>query len=348
MGGKNSTEVKKIIETELETEIINETTNINNILAETITETTMAVAVNISNKITQNVAGTNLIVAREMIADGPNSLVDLDQQISMETVQKAVIQISSDSQTQAKLANELSQDILNKTKNDSAMQASLQAASDLTSLSKDAGGLEKMVADTMTMMSDMTNSVVGGEISSEQETTIRNTLKASIKNVTINQNDITNIVKNIVNTNITQNTNSTCESNINATNKIILEEDIRATNGGVIKVGQSARVKGLVDCVIKAANTAEITSAIVNEGSLGATTDNENINKSETDGKTDAIIKDEQIQESGLTDFMNNMTPGGILKSGGIPLLISGIVCFCMFILLIAGAIYMSSQSEEE
>lgn len=47
-----------------------------------------------------------------------------------------------DSGAQSELANKLTQDIIAKTKNDSAMSASLQAASNLTSLSKDAGGLK--------------------------------------------------------------------------------------------------------------------------------------------------------------------------------------------------------------
>jgi hypothetical protein len=221
------------------------------------------------------------------------------------------------------------------------MQASLQAASDLTAVSKDAGGLEKMVGDAMKMVSDMGNTIAGGQISKDQETTIRNKLKASIKNVSINENNIKNIIENTVNTNIVQNTTSSCKSNINANNAINIDGLIAAKNGGKISVMQSALVDSLAKCVIDAANTGQISKAIITEGALGVVNDNQNTNKQTTEGTADAKVAETKIQESGMTSVLNNLTPGGILASGGSAL---GGFCFCfccLFIVLAVGAAFM-------
>lgn len=346
MGGGSSREsVKKTIETEIQTEIVNETTNINKILAVTITDTTMSVTTNVANNIRQSVGAANVFAAGALTADG--GLIDINQAISMEIIQEAVMKISTDTKSQSELANKLSQDIANKTKNDSAMKASLQAAADLTAVNKDAGGVEKLVADTMAMISSMANTIGGGEISSEQETTIRNTMRASIKNVTINQNDITNRIENIITTNIVTNTTSTCESNLGGNNQIIVQDGITAKNGGIISIKQSARVEALVKCIIDTANTAELSSAIINEGALGVTSDNSNTNKSDTDAETKATVTEENIQESGLTSFMNNLTPGGILSQGGLPILLCCTACCCLIIFLIIGVIFMSSSKSK-
>jgi len=350
MGGSQSREsVKKTIETEIQTEIVNETTNINNILAQTITTTTMNVTNNVANSITQAVGGTNLITARGITADGANSVVDLDQSITMKTIQDAVMKIKQDSGAQSELANKLTQDIIAKTKNDSAMSASLQAASNLTSLSKDAGGIEKLVSDTMNMMSGMANAATGGKISKDQETTIRNKMKASIKNVSINENNIKNIIENIVNTNITQNTTSTCQSNINPNNTIDAQDGaIAAKNGGKITIRQSAAVDSLAKCIVDTANTTQISTAIISEGATGAVNDTQNTNKADTKGTADAKVSDTNIQESGLTDVLNNLTPGGILKSAG-----SGLgpmfccICFIFTIIGAAGA-YMKYKKMQQ
>jgi putative effector of murein hydrolase len=110
MGGGQSREtVKKTIEMEIQTEIVNETTNINNIIAQTITTTTMNVTNNIANEITQAVGGTNVITALGLIADGADSVIDINQSISVKSVQDAVMKISQDSGAQTELANKLAQ-----------------------------------------------------------------------------------------------------------------------------------------------------------------------------------------------------------------------------------------------
>ena len=127
------------------------------------------------------------------------------------------------------------------------------------------------------MMSGMANAATGGKISKDQETTIRNKMKASIKNVSINENNIKNIIENIVNTNITQNTTSTCQSNINANNTIDTQDGaIAAKNGGKITIRQSAAVDSLAKCIVDTANTTQISTAIISEGAAGAVNDTQN------------------------------------------------------------------------
>lgn len=302
MGGKSSKEITRVdITNEIEADILNETQNINNIIATTINETTMNVVNRVASEISNSTGGANVITANALFAEGTDSVIDINQSILLETVNEAVIQITSDVDSQTKLASQMSQDVANKTKNDSAMEASLQAAANLTSLQKDAGGIEKILSDVMGMVSGFADAIGGSKVSKEQHTQIKNTIKNSIKNVTINKNDIENTIKNIVNSTITQENMNTCKNSVTSQNIINIDGVIAAKKGGKISVKQSSQVSALSKCLIGATASLKLGTEIVNKAATGTSTDTGNTNKTESGLKATAEVTATKIQDAALT-----------------------------------------------
>jgi hypothetical protein len=353
MGGKSSKEITKVdITNEIELEIVNETTNINKIVATTINETTMNVVNKVANDITNSTGGNNEITANAMVADGAGSIIDINQSISLDTINKAAIQVTSDVDAQTKLASAMAQDVANKTTNDSAMQASLQAAANLTSLQKDAGGIEKILGDVMKMASDFTDGIAGSKVSKEQHTTIKNTMKNSIKNVTINQNDIENTIKNVVNSTITQENMNTCKNSVITANKINIDGPIAARNGGKVIVKQATSIKALSECIIGSSGASKLGTDIVNTASTGTSSDTGNKNKTESELKATAEVSTTKIQEAALTtgffDALKAFSPFAAANSMAIVCAIGCVVIALIAILFVFMRMMKSGGSSSE
>jgi len=336
MGGSTSKEsVKATIMNEINIKIKNETQNINKILNENMSETTSNVTATVAASIESSTGGSNVISGKNFVADGAGSVIDINQQISMQTIQKAAIQISSDVSSQTKLANEMSQNISNKVKSDNDLKNSLQSAAKLTSTKKDEGGIEKILDSAMNMINTFTKGITGQKISNEQETEIRNTINQDIQNITINENDIKDKVTTIINSNITSEMKNSCSSNITAQN-IIEFDKMQATNGGKISIAQSSVVKALSDCVIKAANTAQITDEIIKVASTGTTTDTANTNKSEGSLGASATVENKEEHGAALTKLFS---PGALLMPC--------IIC-CVIVIIIAAIAFFISQKKKD
>lgn len=337
MGGKSSKEITRVdIKNEISLEIDNETRNINRIIATTINETTMNVVNKVANDIVNSTGAANMLTAAAMIADGAGSIIDIDQSISLSAINEATIQIINDVDSQTKLASQMAQDVANKTTNDSAMTASLQAAANLTSLQKDAGGIEKILADVMKMASDFTDSIAGSKISKEQHTTIKNTMKSKIKNVTINQNDIQNTIKNVVDSTITQETMNTCKNTVISQNNINIEGPIAAQNGGKIVLRQALAVKALSKCIMDAKGSVKLGTDIVNTASTATSTDTGNKSKTDSELKATAEVISTKIQEAALTtgffDALKAFSPFGAANNMAI---VCAIGCLVIALLVI-------------
>lgn len=347
MGGKSSTEINRTtIETEINVEIENETKNITNILNETITDTTMNVITENAQKIETKIGGGNTLRVGEMIADGEGSVIDINQAISIESVATAAANLTQDASALSSLASKMSNDVSNKVQNDSAAQASMKQVAALKNTKESAGGINDMLGQVTKMMSGML--AVGDKCDKTTETTIRNKMKTSLKNMTINENDIKNIVKNSFNTSITQKNTASCQLDIQ-TNNTIEADRIVAKKGGKISVAQSSVVKSVSNCIIGAAQTSKLVNDIAASGVSTGTNDTSNKNAATSSMDSNSSITKSDISKDAIGDMFKSFAGSAssiamIALLGPIGIVIF-YMCCCLCVVLAIVMFFKSSGS---
>ena len=131
-GGSNPQEITKTqIKTSINTMVENNTKNIQNSLSKSVNSATTSLVSEVASSIQQSTSGANVIsTGGDMIAR-KRGKITIDQKVSVDTINKAAIQIASDNSTLTKMAASVSADMSNKLKNDSELKASLQAVNSI-------------------------------------------------------------------------------------------------------------------------------------------------------------------------------------------------------------------------
>lgn len=342
MGGAESKQITETqIKNEIEVTIKNETENLNKIFNQTINSASSSMTSTVATAIEQATRAKVDMETGDLVADGPGSSIDLTQDVKVQSENKAIISIVSNSKQLADLGAQIQSGLENATKNDSAAKASMDTLNTLKKSDKDAGGVEGMVASAMKAVSALGDSLTGAKNSTEAKTMISNKMKQDISNKTVNSNDITNIIKNETNSMVTKISKNKCSFDTSASARMKIG-NVVATGGGKIKAGQTVSVTAFNDCLIKSMDTTAMVTKMT--GVQANTVKNETSNKSAVaaEVKAKTAIVQEKVQGAALTTGAFSTLQEGIQAGasivggftnmimilGGIALLVVGVILF--------------------
>ena len=329
---------KTDIQTHINTEIKNHTENITKIMTKTVNDTTMSVINKNATKIQGTTSATNLMDFGNLNATGAGSVIDINQTVSVEALITASVNLVSDTKAQASLATQMASDLKNKVGNDNAMSASMEAINKIADAQKSAGGPEALVDSVMSTIAGLGDSLSGAKSESQQLTMIKNSISTKVSNTSINKNDITNEVVNKIKTGIENINEQSCELNSSAGNTL-KAGDITASDGGVIKLGQSAVVKAAIKCIMGAVNASSMGTDIANKIGAATTNDTTNANKTDTAVKTANDVSKTVEKGSAIMDSVDNavttagsvannaISTGGMLAGMWLMIPICGVCC---------------------
>lgn len=310
-GSKTKEEMKLIVETKIETEIDNMNKTVTELITKQITNTSTSIintnAVGIDQGTALNINGR--ISGINMT--GHNNKFEIVQQATVESQNKAVVQLLNNNSEMTNLSSQLTADLQSKMKNDSALSEAVTAAAQVNAAKNDenAGGIGGMVDKVMTMIDNMGP---GKEITKETETTIKNSLKMTLKNVNIDEKKIDNTIeKNITSAMKSINENS-CKANTSANLNLIIE-DIKINGEGLQFIyKQSGTVKAFNECITGSSNINEITRQL--EDSNVVTVANDQGNKNSIDRKADATasvdVSTSKYVGAALEDMISKIATG--------------------------------------
>jgi len=262
MGGKQSKEITKMdIENEINLEIKNEIINFNSIIKQTINKTLINFIYAIVNERIAYLQKNDTNLIYEPSLNYINDINDINQQISVNVINHTIIQITNDVYTQTKLFNQIKQDILNRTKNDSVIKTLIVSILNLRFSIKNNNPypFTVLLADVIKMLDE--NTGVSQIVNSETETRVKNIVKSRLKNTyldssidLITKNNIENIIKNVVDSSITPKTLNSCS---NITN----EQNISDKQYNFLEVDA---FKKLSYCIISIDTEVKIATDIIN------------------------------------------------------------------------------------
>jgi hypothetical protein len=204
----------------------------------------------------------------------------------------------------AKLADKVANDVNNKIKNDSAAKAALSQAAKIADFQKSAGGPEAMLDSVTNMVSGLTG---GGN--SKSDTEIENTIRTTINNRTVNQNDISNIVKNRIETSMKQAASATCNMDTTGQNAIDVDKITALAMAGKsadVTLKQSVSIKAFNKCFIDLKMGQGIINDIGIDKSFTAKSETSNTNKTDSESKQEVAISTTKIQESAIMNSVDN------------------------------------------
>lgn len=303
MGGKQSSKVTEIdIQNEINIELTNETTNITKILNETVTNITSNIITKRASEIRISQGNDQRIEITEIYV-GENANFKIFQTISTKYINEAVVQISSDTTALTDMANTIITDIQNKLKNNSDLQSSLKTANSLKSTTTDDGGIASMVR----IVGDVIKTALSsGDIMTEENITkIKNIVKTVLKNITINDTSINNIIRNTVTSNIEKNDKSMCIFSFTNNQQINFGRVVVDRNAK-FELSQILSVDSYNTCIIEIIDTTSLTNSMTNAQTNNSISDitHDSIVKAVNDAKN-TIVKEEVYKDPFVTIFSN-------------------------------------------
>jgi hypothetical protein len=260
MGGGNST--KTVNETDIKNylnmAIANSTETLTKITNTTITETTNNIVSNAAAAIKNTLTANNDMDIGNINLGGKNNDITLEQKITEQANIKAIIQITNDDAKSTDLTNKINNNITSKISQDAAAQDSLKVLAAAKIANEKEGGLAGIAQTLASMPTGLLNSMTGGgKTDNETITKICNETKIDISNQSKVSNDIATTLINKITTNITHNTNASCNTDLKAENKLKIQ-NLNVTGENIkFKSTQSNAIDTTIDCIITNANTSK-------------------------------------------------------------------------------------------
>lgn len=346
MGSNDTTVVKQNIRNEMTLEIQQTTKNLTKVVNESIT--------NISTKLVNETAASITIATSavqsqdigDIIISGEGNVASIEQQAKIEAQNKAIVQIISDASAMADMGNKISQDVLNKTQNDASFQQSAKAVSALAEKKSDAGGIEGVVNSITGMVTGLMGSITGSNTSSYKETNIVNQVKTKLIQETINQTDISNIIKQNISNEIKNVTAASC--NISTATTQVQKLRSLIIDGKNNKYGQKqdVSIKALNDCLINLQIGGKVMNSLSNGLANQVVSETKNAASGEQKQDTQSEIANSDKKTSAIGESIDNAvtTIGSTIGSvaSTFMFMIGGII---LVIIIIIGAVLFSGSS---
>ena len=337
MGGKSSKTVTTTdIQNEISSEITNLNKNITDILNKQLISSTMSMVNELAQTINMTTGGGNTAYFGDINVSG-KGVFKIDQKVDVISANKAVANITQDSNSMAKLATELNASVMNKIQNDSTLTQAMESASDLQKLSNSAGGLADMLATVQKTMESVLTP--GTTNTSETNTIIKNKVKTSISNTNINENKIHNIVEAYITNSLKQENNTTCNINTSASNQLVAGA-VKISDSGEAIFTQVANVNALNECVLGATQIAKMVTDITSNNEIATTTDTGNKNSATqsmaaTTKMTETTITNDAFGKM-VSDIFSTFSPFSFFSSGPM-----GMICCVICVLMIGLVVLM-------
>lgn len=337
MGGKQSKDVTRTdIQNETKIQIENINKNLADIINTTITESTMNVINENAQEMDASSGATNMMTLEGGIKMSGKSELVIEQEASVDSVMKAVMNLTQDTTAVNNLANKINEDLMDKISNDTTAKQALEAATAVNAATKTAGGMADMLNSVTSLLGQM---VPGNQtVTKENITNIKNTITTNLKNTNVNETHIETTIKNTITNNITTQNTGKCKVNAVAENVLNVQGGVDMSGSAKVKIGQSAKVKAMTDCIIGAVQTTKLVQDLTNDNSTIKKTDTTNKNTTEQTNKTTTTVTKTSETGSALEDMISNFSP--FKAAGNIVGLIIGL-CICISFI---GAIFMFFQ----
>ena len=337
MGGKTTSEVKKMIKNELSMEINNKTKNISNIVNSSVNNIMQSIKQSAEAEVTATTNISNTSNISGLVLRGPGSKITLNQDAVAKIENTAIIKIISDASELQKMGNNIAGDLKSNLQNNQGGKQDLESLSKIGEFSKKNGGPEGMIDTLAKTIGGMVTSLTGGSTSTMSDTQIISSIKTTINNETINENNINNSISTSISSAMEQMAKAKCNFNTDGKNELNIS-NAEVTDGAQYTQSQSLNIANFNNCIID----LNLGSKIANDLTNGFKTDisNAQTNTQTSDQKaqiTNEIVK-EDIQESSIMKSVDNLikTAGSLASApmyiiGGIILLVIGVPIILSF-----------------
>ncbi len=281
IGSKTSEITRTTIETRIETNIENMNKNVTDLITKQITNTSTSIinknAVSIDQKTGANIDGK----IKGIKIGGTGIKFGTDQQATVESQNKAVVNLINDTNEMQKLTSKIIDDLKSKMKNDSVLSDAVNSAAKVNAAknNKDEGGIAGMVDKVTDIIKNMG---VNNTVTKDTETNIKNSLMMKLSNVNINETAINNTIESNISSTM-QSINETGCSAATSADLTLSVEDIEIEGENIdFVLKQGASVKAFNECITGSTNINEITKELDNSTTVTATNDQGNWTSKET------------------------------------------------------------------
>ena len=332
MGGKQSKDITtNDIESSIQTTISNYNKNVTDILNTQITSSTMELVNENAQAIAATTGGGNTLTLGNLNVSGSGKF-SIDQKVDVKATNQAVSNITQDASAMSNLASQLSSDVMNKLQNDSSLQQSLQSASDLSKATSTAGGLNDMVGKVFdTIGSVMTP---GSTMTTESETTIRNTVMTNLQNTNINENKIQSVVESYINNTIKQLNSASCNISTVANNTLTVG-DVTIDENGQVSLSQVSNVNALNSCVLGAAQTTKMVSEITSGNETTTSNDTSNTTAVAQSMAAQTVATDTTVTNDAFGNMISSIASSFLTGYMAMILIPIGLCCCCILIVFL-------------
>lgn len=301
MGGKESKDIQKIdIQNEISVSIKNETENLIKTTTDTLNSSSTEIVNESATSIEASSAAKNQAKLGSIKADGPGSEVNVSQLASVASVTTAIAQVTNNTESMSKFANQIENKLKQQTTNDNSIENTLKAINEAKNSTNTQEGIASMVGKVMDTIGGLMKP--GEKMTSEMEQNISNKIKTDIVNRTKNSTDVANITKNITSNVLKNLTSNKCNFQSSAEN-ILETGDMEATRGGKVILKQEALVQAFNKCVMGVDNATKMINELTNSNITAA--DMETFNKNKAKAELDA--KNKAANEKTTTDAFADM-----------------------------------------
>jgi hypothetical protein len=335
MGGKNESQIKKQITNEISMEITNITKNLNTIVNTSTYELTQEIQNNAEAEVSINTGGTNLIDVDE-INIGSNSKININQDVKIAAVAKAIIKILSDTSQLQNNINNMADKIKNKIDSDANVKQDVDFLAKVGKNSTENGGPEGMINSLTDTVKSLMSSVTGGSSSSKDETEIRTIIKNKLHNEVINQTDTTNKISTSIKNKMEQLGKAICKIDTVGGNSIISRK-LTSQAGSIANINQNIDISSFSTCIIDLELGSKIASDLTNDFKIDVGTDGKSKTTSGQAAKVVADAQDVSKKDSSVMKSVDNLvdTAGEVAKD-----VVKGVSSFAnSFVYVIGGII---------
>jgi hypothetical protein len=341
MGGKNRSEIKTQITNELSTEINNKTRNINRVTNSSTTELIQNIKSQAEATVDSTIGGSNNTEVNNLtIAAGGR--VNLVQSLKINAVQKALIDILTDTSILQNNANDLANKIKNDVANSLQLKQDVEFLAKIGSYSSNNGGPEAIAESLAGVVETWIQSTSGQSNTNITETEVRNLVRTTINNEVINENEVNTKISTSIQNNMSQLANAGCNLRTTAGNNIdiknlIVGEDALYNNEQIIDISS------FTSCIIKLNLASSIVSELTNNFVVDTSSNTDNNQDVDTKAKLSGTIETISEITSSISDAFNNLVNNIGDVVGSWIYIVGGIVG--VIILIILASIFIPMMS---
>jgi hypothetical protein len=251
--------------------------------------------------------------------------------------------VVQDQKVMGDLAAQVNSAVQNQIANSPTIAQQMQDATKLNQAITNAGSIAEIAKSALSAI--QTVLTPNSQMTQDNITKITNSVETKFNVTNITQNDISNIIENVIKTNITSSNISSCNAVSNAINTLTIKDATVNGTNNKLNLCQTTFVEVLNSCIIGTVQSGLVQNKLLNTTSTEAKTQvsNEASIQQTTENKTD--VDQSVVNKSAIEDTITSAF--GFLTLGFLgPFIILGIVIILIVIIvLIFRSIFSSSNN---